>query len=522
MASAPPPFVTHYLKGELAAFFSLPVGDTVAAMARPLDRPRAALADALRQDAKRLSAPVAVHDSLDRLAHPESRVVVTGQQPGLLLGPAYTLSKAMSAIRLARRLDSEERPAVPVFWVAGQDHDTEEIDHALLLDGEEQLQRIALELPSGAPSGRLPYRLEWGRSIIRGLARVSGRPEHLAEATALVEEASAAAESYADLFSALLYRLLGDEGLILLDPTRSTLAPFFGDVLKRELSDPLASVGAIVAAGEELQRRGFDPQLGRGREATNLFLEEDEEGVPRRQLLRYDGSRFHTANRSYARADLESVLCEEPARLTPAAGLRPTTQDAVLPTAAFVVGPGELRYMAQLRGVYEQHEVPMPLVWPRATSVVLEPPTRRILERYGLDYESYSAQRGEILDRVLLTRHGHGEAFEEALARLESEGEELHHRVAGIDPTLQGTVERGKERFTRTISLLRGKAAEALARQDVVTTRQFARLEAQLFPAGVPQERCLTPFSFFLKFGCGPMMTFYREMGVSGEYLLKP
>jgi hypothetical protein len=84
--------------------------------------------------------------------------------------------------------------------------------------------------------------------------------------------------------------------------------------------------------------------------------------------------------------ELRAWLDDDPTAVTPAAGLRPVLQDAVLPSAVFVAGPGELRYLAQLRGVYEQHGVPMPLVWPRASATVLQPPVRRILERHGLDW----------------------------------------------------------------------------------------------------------------------------------------
>lgn len=522
MPAASRPFVERYLAGELAPFFEVHPGDTRSALARRPERPRAALAAALRREAERLAAPEAVFAALERLAHPESRVVVAGQQPGLLLGPAYTLSKAISALTLARELDSEDAPVVPIFWVAAQDHDTEEIDHAHLLDGQESLHRLELELPVGVPAGSMPLRSEWTRKICEGLQRAGGRREYLQEVLELVTTSAAVAESYADLSSALLYRLLGPDGLIVLDPTRPGLAPFFCAVLERELDYPLASVTAINEAATDLRELGLEPQLGRGREATNLFIEEDDEGLTRRQLLRYDGRSFHTSRRSYSGSELKTLLCEEPGRITPAAGLRPVTQDAVLPSAAFVVGPGELRYLAQLRGVYQHHDVAMPLIWPRASAVVLEPPTRRILQRYDLDYPTYAAAPDEALERALLRRHGHAESFEGALARLEAETEQLRRHVEAIDPTLKGSVERSRARVEQVIVLLREKAAAALSRQDHTTRRQFERLEAQLFPAGIPQERCLSPFSFFLKFGIEPMMSLYRTLPASGEHLLEP
>lgn len=520
--AADPPFLTRYVEGELDAFFQLRPGDLDGALALQLSRPRVALVEALAEEAKRLSAPPASKVSLERLAQPQSRVVVTGQQPGLLLGPAYTLSKALSAIKLAARLDREDAPVIPLFWAAGQDHDTGEVDHAYLLDGDEEIRRLVLPLPAEVPSGRMPFPAEWGDSLREQLRALRARPEHAAEIDELIAASVSDARSFADLFGSLLYRLLGQTGLLVLDPTRPQLAALFRDVLRRELMDPLASTRSITEAGQGLRRLGFDPQLGRGKDATNLFIEEDEGGLPRRRLLRFDGRSFHSPTRRYERGELESLLCEQPWRITPAAGLRPVTQDAVLPSAAFVVGPGELRYLAQLRGVYEQHDVEMPLAWPRASSVVLEPPVRRILAGYRLGYQEYARDRGGALERVLLERHGHAQAFERSLLRLESESAELLQSVSGIDVTLRGTVERSRERIERTMTLLRGKTAAALERRDDISRRQFGRLEVQLFPGGVAQERRLSPFSFFLKFGVGPMMRLYLGMGESGEHLLEP
>ena len=491
-------------------------------MARRAERPRQALAETLGLEAERLAAPPQVARALERLAQPNSRVVVTGQQPGLLLGPAFTLSKALSAIALAAELDREEEPVVPVFWVASQDHDTEEVDHTFLLDENEELLRLDLELPAQVPFGRIPFDAAWTPRICEFLQRASVRPEHLEGVLELVTRAAAVADTYADFCSALLYALLGQRGIVVLDPSRPGIAPFFCELLERELADPLASSARINEAAEELKRLGIEPQLGRASDATNLFVEEETGGLPRRELLRFDGKLFHTSANSYSRTQLSAMLCDEPGRLTPAAGLRPVTQDALLPTAAFVVGPGELRYLAQLRGVYEHHEVEMPLVWPRASVVVLEPPVRRILDRYGLTFGEYAAAPHEVLERVLLERHGHARSFAAALERLEVETGELRRHVAAIDPTLEGTVERSRARFEQTIELLREKSARALLRQDETTRRQFARLSAQLFPAGNPQERCLTPFSFFLKFGLGPMMSLYETVGAGGEHLLEP
>lgn len=511
----PPTFVERYRAGALQDYFDLPPGATEAALRLPRPQDRRALASALRAHASRLGAPAAVFANLERLEHPDSRVVVTGQQTGLLLGPAYTLSKAVTAIRLARRLDTDERPVVPVFWLASQDHDTAEVDHAYLLDHQETLHRVSVALPEDVPSGRAPMRREHLERARAGLAGWRPASPFAGEVERLLGDSADAATSYADWFAAQLYRLLGPEGLVQIDPVQPEAAVLLRPVLEHELEAPEASVRAINEAGRRLRSLGFEPQLGRGADATNLFLETAE---GRRVLLRHEGSRFRLEGVPLSASELRARLDEDPACLTPAAGLRPIAQDAALPTAAVVLGPGELRYFAQLRGVYAHHGVPMPLVWPRASATLLEPPVRRILARYELPFEAFQRDPDGALERIVLRRGGHAQRFRAAGDEVERLMDRLLEEVSGVDVTLQGTVERGRHHLERTLATLRGKTAEALARNDAITRRQFERLRAHLLPLGQPAERVLSPYGSMLGFGIDPVMRAYLSLPADGEH----
>jgi len=514
----PPSFRARYEEGALGEFFNLFPGDTEAALRLPREAPREALVRGLRRYAQKLGAPYS-EEALEKLLHPESRVVVTGQQVGLLLGPMYTLSKAVTALTLAKSLSTEARPVVPVFWLASQDADSAEINYAHLLDLSEALHRPQLSLPEGVPAGRIAIQPAWARRVLEELRALRTPELHKGEVLELLERTAARAHTFADWFGGLLYELLGREGLLVLNPLEPDLAELFRPVLEAELRRPLGSSARINAAGERLRALGFAPQLGRGEGATNLFLEEGT-----RLLLRFDGG-FYTetpaGTRRYRPEELLELLQREPSRLTPAAGLRPITQDAVLPTAVTVVGPGELRYFAQLRGVYEAHGVAMPLIWPRATVTVLEPPVRRILDKFGLTFRALQRDFEGVRAETLLRLHGHKEAFDESLAALEEVGAHLTHHVAGIDPTLQRTVARAQARLRAVFGTLREKSAAALTRQDHLYTAQFERLRIHLFPCGEPQERFLSPFSFFLKFGVTGVMDALLALPPTGDHELR-
>ncbi|NLG09317.1 MAG: bacillithiol biosynthesis cysteine-adding enzyme BshC [Deinococcales bacterium] len=517
----PTDFTAAYGSGALADFFELPPGDTAAALTldRPVDRER--LARALERYARKLGAPAAVLENVEKLRHPQARAVVTGQQTGLLLGPTFTLSKAVTAIRLARQLDTPERPVVPVFWLATQDHDTAEVDHTYVLDGDEALHRLAVELPRDVPVGRVPLSRAMVSQVLAGLAACSPAPRFLPEVTALLEETAASVATFSDWFGAVLMRLLGEEGLVPVDPLQPDLAALTTGVLRAELEQPGRSTAAINEAGDRLAALGFEPQLGRGANATNLFLELPGAGLPRRVLLRLQGRSFFAEGRELSRAELLARLEDDPTLITPAAGLRPVVQDALLPTAVAVFGPGELRYVAQLRGVYRAHGVAMPLAWPRAVATVLEPAAQRLLERYGLSAVRFRGAPRAELERVLLERHGFAERFGSAVEQVEETFERLLGEVQGIDPTLGGTVERGRRHLELTLRRLRDKSAAALAERDATTRRQFARLEAHLLPLGQPAERVLTPFSHALKFGLEPLLERFLALEPSGEQELR-
>ena len=512
----PTDFISAYQAGALRNLFALAPHDTTAALELPRTVQNEALVAALARYARKLAAPPPVFAALEQLQRPDVRAVVTGQQVALLLGPLFTLAKAVSAINLAHRLTSEARPVVPIFWLATQDHDSAEIDHAYLLDGQEVLHRLALPIPAQVPAGRIRLQPEWLAQIREALTGMAGVTEYRAEVLRLLEQAAARAETFADWFAALLYALLGDQGLIIVNPLEPDIAPLLAPLLAAELARPLASVQAINQAAEALKRRGFEPQLGRGEGATNLFLEED--GV--RRLLRAEGDELVTGVRRYRREELQAILAQEPSLITPAAGLRPVAQDYLLPTAIMVVGPGELRYMAQLKGVYEAHGVAMPLLWPRASVTLLEPPAARLLDKYQLtvsDIRRFEATQ----QAVLLKLHGHGQRFDEALARLNNHTAVLLSEVEAIDPTLRRPVMRGRDQLTRMVTRLRSKTAAALARQDETSVRQLRRLALHLRPEGVPQERLLSPVSFFLKFGTAYVMQQLLTLPPEGEHTIR-
>jgi bacillithiol biosynthesis cysteine-adding enzyme BshC len=520
--AAPRSLADAYRNGDLRSLWPVAAGDVASALEAPRPGDRRALVDALRASALRWGLTPAQEASLQRLENPHSRVVVAGQQVGWMLGPVFTLSKAISAIALARQLHSEARPVVPIFWMATQDHDVAEIDHAWLLGRNETLTRQSVPFPVGPAVGRMRFDPAWATQLedaLRAADTVDGRPgPHLDAVLELWRDACGGAERWSDVFARLLKALLGDQGLLVVDPLDPRVAALWSPLLARELEDPEWTAEAVRRGGEALQALGYAPQLGRAAGASNLFVEWEPGAA--RALLRRDAGVWRVGDRAVSLADVKARLADDPTAVTPAAGLRPVLQDSLLPTAAFVVGPGELRYLAQLRDVYGHHGVAQPLLWPRVSVTVLQPPVRRILERYGLPPAAARDDLLHLQHRIALDLQGHAGRFSAALATLEREGATLVAEVEAIDPTLVRSVLKGRRHFERTVLGLREKASAALARRDTHLSRQFERLQVHLRPNGGLQERVLTPFSFFLTLGVKPVMNAFASLPAEGHELL--
>ena len=483
--------------GVLRDFHRVAAGDLVGSLENTHPADRVALSAVLEAYQGRIAAPKPALEAVKMLSHPNSRVIVTGQQAGLLGGPAYTFYKAVSTILLARQLSTEDRPVVPVFWVASQDHDAKEVRETWLLDLEEREHHLQLPLKDGRPVGRISLEPGWVSGILESLKAFKGQPDHQAWVLGLVEAAAKEANSYADWFAKLISSILGPFGLIVFDPLEPGLAALFTPFLHHELDRPLAGPEAIESAAEKLEAQGFAAQLRRPPGSTNLFLECDD---GERRLLKFDGTNF-LADRPYSRADLETILESDPSRITPAAGLRPTLADAVLPTAVSVLGPSELAYQLELGGVYELHGIPQPLLWPRLSVTWLEPPVKRILERYGLTAQAFTADPNGTLERLMLSRSGAGEHLNAGLRDLEAAFAKLEAEIAPLDETLLGALERSRSRVLGHVARLEGKIAKALINREETSTRQFGRLNAHLMPAGIPQERRTNFLSQLMKFG---------------------
>src|SRR5271156_5782368 len=366
-----------------------PTFESVNEVARSLDFPvdrRKEMTAVLRDVNGVLGAGDATRRNLDRLEN-GAVAVVSGQQVGLFGGPAFAFYKALSAIRIAEELSEAGIPAVPVFWMATEDHDLDEVRHVSWFKTG-KLTRFELAA-DGAP-GRPVGRVKLGAAVeefTRTASELLAGPAS-ADVARFLQESYRAEETYGSAFGKLFARVFAEQGLILLDPLDARLHRIAAPVYGKALRDRDQLNEKLLERGKELEKAGFDPQVKVAASSTLLFHYQD--GL-RQPIVVGNGAgsgAFKSGVASWTRDEALRLVETDPQAFSPNALLRPVVQDYLLPTAGFSAGPAEISYLAQSEVVYRHILGRMPVLLPRADFTVLDAKADKLLQKYHLCIEN--------------------------------------------------------------------------------------------------------------------------------------
>src|SRR5215218_5390025 len=445
--------------------------------------------------------------ALARLTEPGALVVTTGQQPGLFTGPLYTIYKALSTVALARIMERQwQRPVVPVFWVAGDDHDFAEASHTSWITGDGAVRNVSLPpRPPDAPLTPL-YREQLGGNIAELLDTFAGDLPASEFRTWTIEwlrryyrpEVSLAAG-----FAGALAELLAPSGIVCLQSTHPVVKRAAARHLIRALGLARELDADLEHRTHELMTMGMDPGVPVGEGATLVMLEGP---MGRDRLLLDDGG--YITRRGRQRYDLEAlqrIAAAEPERLSPNVLLRPVVESALLPTVAYLGGPGELRYLALTPPIYDRLGVPRQRPLPRWSGVIVEPRIDRVLQKFDVDLTDLLEPAG-VLESRLVRAQLPDEAvrtLEELRSALESGYNTLASSAADVDPTLTRPVQNARNQALTGVQEIERKLVQHLKRRQEVELGQIAKARTMVLPDNKPQERVLTVAPFLARYGPG-------------------
>lgn len=455
------------------------------ALALPRDRPR--LVEALLPHQLQAAAQAQAR----RLLDPRSVAIVTGQQAVLFGGPLLVLYKALTARRLARELEMRRgAPVVPVFWVASDDHDFEEVRHVDVLDAAGDLRSLRyapLSEPPALPAARLVF-----DETLAGLLANLGETLPASPSRDEVLEALGACyrpgATLSGAFAAWLQRLLPD--VVMMDPADEALKTLMKPALRRELEQGSPTSRLAAEVGPRLLAAGYPQQVQVRDGFLNLFLVDEGE---RRALLLQDGE-IEVRGRD-TRLSLEQALREldrRPADWSPGALLRPLAEDLLLPTAAYVGGPAEIAYHAQIGPSYAYFGIPRPVLVARPSLTLVDSAQARALQAEGVALSDLQGDIEALVARLAHAAHPQVEsAFSGTRQALEEHFGALEGVLAEIDPTLRAAAEGARGRTLHQLEGLHEKATRALKKRDETRALRLRRAQAALFPGGGLQERRL-------------------------------
>lgn len=444
-----------------------------------------------------------VRQRLESVLRGEGTFVTTGHQPVLLLGPLYVLYKALTAISLAARLERTlGAPVVPLFWIASDDHDWDEVGSATILDGSDAMRTLALPVPAGGERRSVgPHVLDRSaKGVLDALPEIVPEAEFTAHYLKLVRDAYVEGRSVATAFARLLSGVLGDRGYAWIDSARPELRRAAAPLYRRLLSDWDGILEAEAAGARALRASGFEAPISRVEDALPLFF---DDGGGRHRVRRDETSRNGWLER------LEAA----PEGFSPNVASRPALESCLLPVAATVLGPGEIAYWSQLGPLFDALDVPLPSIQPRAAWTLVEARTRRILERTGLAPQDLAMGAEPVVER--LTREARPEALERALGRFREGAEAgmaaIEAAVAEDVPGLRGAAGKMRKGILDAASELSRQVDRATRERLDVRLGQVRRAGANLFPGRRPQERVLNPLSFLCRYGPGLVERLARE-----------
>jgi bacillithiol synthase len=416
--------------------------------------------------------------AIDLLLKNNTFTLTTGHQLNVFTGTLYFHYKIITVIKAARRLRQEfpNYNFVPVYWMASEDHDFEEIRSFRLFGKNyswESKQKGAV-----------------GRFELDGLAEVISQTPEMDE---LFRRAYTSCRSLAEATQLIVNELYGTEGLVIIDGDDPKLKKIFQPILQSELFEK-TSEAAVKTASEALEKSNYKAQVF-PREINLFYLHKNI-----RERIVHENDRYNVLNTSlsFSPSEMQAEVLDFPERFSPNVILRPVYQEVILPNLSYTGGPGELAYWLQLKGVFEQFAVPFPILLPRNFALVLDVRNQHKLKQLGLNLSDLFLGIENLRKKWLAAEITNPVSLDSEKMQIEAHFEEIIQKAASVDPSLRAFAEAEKQRLINSLDNIAKKIKKAEQNKHLVSLNQLNSLMDNLFPSGSLQERVDNFLNFYL------------------------
>jgi bacillithiol biosynthesis cysteine-adding enzyme BshC len=381
---------------------------------------------------------------------------------------------------------------VPVFWLATEDHDFAEVNHAWVFDAEHRPVKLEMRRPAGAqPVGAVPLAVPPVREL-RAALRALPFGDEVAD---LAEETYRGGSTMGHAFGELLRRLLGEYDILQVDPMLPAFRELAAPVLRAAVESAPELTARVLDRNQKLTGGGYHAQVHVEDHTSLVFLLENG----KRLALRRHGREYILNGRRFTTGE----LMDRAVSLSPNALLRPVVQDAMLPTVAAIGGPAETAYLAQSETLYSAILGRMPVAVPRSGFTILDGHSQKLMERYGLALSDFFHGEEALAQRISAklvppTLTG---AMRDTVAAVESAVGRLRDQMAAFDPTLATAMDRGARKMQYQLGKIERKAGHEALRRDARAARDAASLYGLIYPQRHLQERVYSILPFLAKHG---------------------
>lgn len=466
---------------------------------------REQLSEVLYQINKDWDAPHATLENINRLREPNSVVVIGGQQAGLLTGPMYTVHKIISILQLAKEQEEQLNiPVVPVFWIAGEDHDFEEINHVYMMaDSEMKKVKFPQHVVTKQPVSDIQIDKVKAEQWLGQIFVQMNETTYTKQLYKEVSECLAQSNTFVDFFARFIFQLFHKEGLVLVDSNHRLLrqleSEFFVEMIMKQ---PEISAG-VCASFKELALRHYPVDLQVDKQDGNLFYHLHQERI---LLMRDDeGNWVGKQNEvKLSTEELINIAKEKPYLLSNNVMTRPLMQELVFPSLAFVGGLGEISYWSVLKRAFHALNMKMPVVVPRLSFTYVNHKIDQLMEKYTISMREALTGRIEVSKMEWLKVQSTPPIallFENVKQAITN----AHHPLRAVARDLRGDLEEiattNLQRIHREIDFLEKKMNHAIMDKHAHGIREYTFINSALYPYGGYQERIWNPLPLLNEYG---------------------
>lgn len=453
---------------------------------------RTVLADCLHQQYNSLNPNTSTTARIDSLKNVTTFTVTTGHQLNLMGGPLYFIYKIITVINLAKTLKEKypENDFVPVFWMATEDHDFEEINHFYFRENYLEWQH-----QSEGPVGRLST-----KELVEFFSQFSahtGADEHSEVLTELFKNAYLKQYNLADATRALAHQLFGNDGLIVVDGDDANLKRLFIPVIKNELKHQIV-LNEVTQTNLALKQINSNFKIQVNPRPLNLFYIKNN----LRERIELNNGIFRVLNTELS-WNLEAILKEleaQPKRFSPNVLMRPLYQETILPNLCYVGGGGELSYWLQLKSCFDAFNVPFPLLLHRSSAIIVTSKQHKKLQKGNISFEDLFLSSEELSTKIAKAQRDLIN-FSDQKQHLKQQFENLYRIAKQTDASFLGAVAAQEKKQLKGLSHLEKRLLKAEKQKHKAQIEQALLLQSALFPNGNLQERVINFSTFYAIYG---------------------